>query len=46
MNWLAVGSKRHETVARTHVNVPSKGAKMDEELRKDDEECLKRKGNP
>jgi hypothetical protein len=32
------------SIARSHGNEPSKGAKIDEELRRDDEEYLKRKG--
>ena len=37
-------SMRPTEVARSHGNEPSKGAKIDEELQKEDEEYLKRKG--
>jgi len=52
-NRLAEVSKAKESVdeppkstsiARSHGNEPSKGAKIDEELQRDDEEYLKRKG--
>jgi len=52
-NRLAAASQEHDKpsesmrpteVARSHGNEPSKGAKIDEELQKEDEEYLKRKG--
>jgi len=50
---LAAATKEHETpsepmrpteIARSHGNEPSKGAKIDEELQKEDEEYLKKIG--
>ena len=35
---------RPTDIARSHGNEPSKGAKIDEELQKEEEEYLKRKG--
>jgi hypothetical protein len=53
-NKLAAASKedkqedentvRPTSIARSHGNEPSKGAKIDEELQREDEEYLKRKG--
>ena len=38
------GVVRPTAIARSHGNEPSKGAKIDEELQREDEEYLKRKG--
>jgi hypothetical protein len=35
---------RPTSIARSHGNEPSKGAKIDEELQREEEEYLKRKG--
>lgn len=35
---------RPTDIARSHGNEPSKGAKIDEELQREEEEYLKRKG--
>jgi len=54
-NTLAAAEKEHKeereegvvrptSIARSHGNEPSKGAKIDEELQREDEEYLKRKG--
>lgn len=41
------GTEKHfrpTDIARSHGNEPSKGAKIDEELERDEEEYLRRKG--